>query len=78
MSVSNVIPLYLIPRGAAPRRLGCAARLEEVDDKRMLACPRYSNCLNFAARRNWAGFHCSNCPFFQEHQAALADAVNSR
>jgi hypothetical protein len=69
MSDSNVIPLFLVPRGGQPRphvRLS----LEEVKAFRFLECPSYSGCLNFAAHLNWAGFHCTRCAAYQKHNEA--------
>jgi hypothetical protein len=28
---------------------------------RALSCSRYEFCLNFAASKDWPGFHCENC-----------------
>jgi hypothetical protein len=72
MSDSNVIPLFLVPRGAQPRP-HIRLTLEEVAQFRFLECADYAGCLNFAARVNWAGFHCVRCKSFQQHHAALAE-----
>lgn len=72
MSDSNVIPLFLVPRGGQPRphvRLS----LEEVKTFRLLECTAYSGCLNFAARMNWQGFHCMRCTTF--HKAMQVDEL---
>ncbi|MCC6808476.1 MAG: hypothetical protein IT381_13710 [Deltaproteobacteria bacterium] len=72
MSDTNVIPLFLVPRGAQPRP-HVRLTLEEVRQFRFLECAEYSGCLNFAAQLNWSGFHCVRCGSYQKHHEALAE-----
>ncbi len=66
MSGPNVIPLYLLPRGAQPRPHE-PLRYDEVKVFRFIECHGYAGCLNFAAHAEWSGFHCQRCPFFEAH-----------
>lgn len=71
MCDSNVIPLYLLPRGARPRE-HIRLSFEEVKALRLIDCPAYAGCLAFAAHLNWSGFHCVSCKAFREHHTEHA------
>ncbi len=72
MALAQVIPLYLLPKGAQPRPADLLP-YEHVKNFRHLGCGGYGGCLNFAVRANWTGFHCLRCPRFA---AATAVEVN--
>ena len=71
---AQIIDLIQLPSGARPMPRA-ALDYEEVSDARALDCGAYAECLNFAARVHWIGFHCRRCPkFMGEHQD---EALNS-
>lgn len=45
-----------------------ASKPKKGKGERLLDCPQYDSCLDFAATLNWHDFTCQHCPFF-EHEA---------
>ncbi len=43
--------------------------------ERLLDCPHYENCLDFAAIQNWRQFNCEECSLYKAFQNAQAAPV---
>ncbi len=44
---------------------------------RNLFCSRYSNCLDFAAKRHWKYWACSNCHFKFDSQPSVHGPITT-
>jgi len=54
-------------------RTGTPNRAEKGQGTRHLDCDRYEACLDYAAKKDWAGFHCGDCTY-EADQARARDA----
>ena len=54
-------------------RIGTPEKAEKGQGTRHLDCDRYDACLDYAAKKNWAGFHCEDCTY-EADQASARDA----
>lgn len=54
-------------------RTGTPERAEKGQGTRHLDCDRYEACLDYAAKKDWDGFHCEGCTY-EAGQARARDA----